>query len=60
LDGWHVDVVDVERCKGIEDHFDYGAEAGLARTLDAEELTVVGWSGTSHRKAARQRRVAPH
>jgi hypothetical protein len=42
--GWlAVDVVDVERCEGIEDRPDYGLrQAGLARALDAEGLTVVG------------------
>jgi hypothetical protein len=43
----HVDVVDVERCEGIEDRLDYGRRrgdaAGLTRALDAEGLTVVGW-----------------
>jgi hypothetical protein len=41
-------VVDVERCEGIEDRLDYGLQrgdaAGLARALDADGLTVVGWS----------------
>jgi hypothetical protein len=48
--GWHVDVVDAERREGIEDRLDYGRwrgdTAGLARTLDAEGLTVVGWSAS--------------
>jgi hypothetical protein len=40
-------VVDVERCEGIEDRLDYGLrQAGLARALDAEGLTVVGWSAS--------------
>jgi hypothetical protein len=43
-------VVDVERCEGIEDRLDYGRRRGdtpgLARALDAEGLTVVGWSAS--------------
>ena len=46
--GWlTVYVVDVERCEGIEDRLDYGLrQAGLARALDAEGLTVGGWSAS--------------
>ena len=48
--GWHVDVVDVERREGIEDRLNYGRwrgdVAGLARALDTEGLTVVGWSAS--------------
>jgi len=40
--GWHVDVVDAERCERIEDGVDFGLRrgdaAGLARALDAEGL----------------------
>jgi hypothetical protein len=43
-------VVDAERREGIEDRLDYGRRrgdaAGLARALDAEGLTVVGWSAS--------------
>ena len=39
-------MVDAEQGKGIKDRLDYGAEAGLARILDAEGLTVGGWSAS--------------
>ena len=46
--GWlTVYAVDLERCEGIEDRLNYGRrQAGLARALDAEGLTVVGWSAS--------------
>jgi hypothetical protein len=50
--GWHVDVVDAERCERIEDGVDYGLRrgdaAGLARALDAEGLGRRRFLGERH------------
>jgi len=59
--GWHVDVVDAERCERIEDGVDCGLRrgdaAGLAGALDAGGFAAVGSSArvisNSGRSAAR-------